>query len=486
MKKNNMFRALYASLLAVALTTAVSLLGETTNWVAINDHHRSTTLSSPYANFYNPLRDDAGLSGPLTNTVDYTVLAKGVPTPASIVITTNGGSSQAGSMGAPSPGTPAKDWFGAYVNFGTGSRDAIQLRGSSTITYTFNNLDPAKRYIFKGTASRAYGGGYANRWTMAALNGADSFAHAHTPKWTNGATFATYGVLTSNDVPAGNIAENQAAWCSGENTNGAMIVLTNINPGSDGSFSITVQTYKGTVPGGSSSGSYAYAFSAFSLEEIDISVPPTGITQNYVAINDYHPGPSSSPYANFYNPFGNDAGLTGKLTNTVDYTVLPKGIETPASIVITSNGTPTVANSMSGPNPGTPAGDWFRAYVDFGTTNRDAVQLSGTSSITYTFTGLDPSKRYTFKGTAARGASYADRWTVATIDSANSYIHSHKPTWAEASTSPNYGVLTANEVGTTNLAVNQAAWNSGENRAAGAMIVFSDIDPGPDGSFSIT
>ena len=78
MKKNNMCRVLYVSLLAVGLTIAVSLFGETTNWVAINDHHKSTTLSSPYANFYNPLRDDAGLSGPLTNTVDYAVLGKGL------------------------------------------------------------------------------------------------------------------------------------------------------------------------------------------------------------------------------------------------------------------------------------------------------------------------------------------------------------------------------------------------------------------------
>ncbi|HON07917.1 MAG TPA: hypothetical protein PLW02_07445 [Verrucomicrobiota bacterium] len=460
MKNNNVFRVLYVSLLAFSLTVATSGFGQVTNWVVINDHHRGTT-SSPYANFYNPALDDAGLSGPLTNTVDYTVLAKGAQTPASIIITTNGASNSDNPIKAPSPGTPAGDWFRAYVDFvGNTNRDTIQLRGTSTITYTFNGLDSSKRYIFKGTTTRGGDSSYANRWTQITIDSADSFNHAHKPSWAEASTSPNYGVLTSSDVTT--LAANQAAWCSGVNTNGAMIVLTNINPGSDGSFSITVQTYKGTVPGGSSSGSYAYAFSAFSLEEIDISVPPSGTTENWVAINDHRQGSASSPYANFYNPLGDGAGLSGKLTNTVDYTVLPKGMETTALIVITTNGASNADNPISAPNPGTPAGDWFRAYVDFGTGNRDAIQLRDTSSITYTFNGLDTSKRYTFKGTAARGASYADRWTVATIDSANSFIHSHKPTWAEASTSPNYGVLTANEVGTTNLAVNQAAFNSGE------------------------
>jgi hypothetical protein len=104
--------------------------------------------------------------------------------------------------------------------------------------------------------------------------------------------------------------------------------------------------------------------------------------------------------------------------------------------------------------------------------------------ISYAFTGLDPSKRYVFKGTAARGNNYLDRWTLATLDSANSFTHSHKPTWAEAPTSPNFGVLTSTDVKAGNLSENQAAWNSGENRA-GAMIVFDNIDPGPDGTFSI-
>lgn len=207
-------------------------------------------------------------------------------------------------------------------------------------------------------------------------------------------------------------------------------------------------------------------------------------TTNWVAINDHHRGTTSSPYANFYNPFGDDAGTAGPLTNTVNYALLPQGAQTPATITIVLSGNITAEGSMSGPNLGTPAGDWFRPYVDFGSGNRDAIYFrDNVSTITYTFSGLDPSKRYVFKGTAARGNNYLDRWTMVTIEGVNSFTHAHRPTWAEAQASSLYGVITSSDVTTLNY--NQAAWNSGENRAAGAMIVFTDIDPGPDGSFTI-
>ncbi|MGC9036341.1 MAG: immunoglobulin domain-containing protein [Verrucomicrobiia bacterium] len=276
MKTTNIYRAVYATMAAVGITVVTSAFSQTTNWVAINDHHRGTT-SSPYANFYNPLLNDAGLSGPLTNTVAYAVLPQGARTPASINITTNGASSQAGAMGAPAAGTPAGNWFLPYVNFGSGNRDAIQLSGTSTITYTFTGLDPVKKYIFKGTAAR--GNNYYDRWTVATINGANSFTHSHQPTWAQAPGPApNYGVLTASDTTS--LAANQAAWNSGENrATGAMIVFTDIDPGPDGTFSITVATYHGTVPNGqSTAGQYGYAFSAFSLEEINVVVGPPQIT----------------------------------------------------------------------------------------------------------------------------------------------------------------------------------------------------------------
>ncbi|MCX7872350.1 MAG: lamin tail domain-containing protein, partial [Verrucomicrobiae bacterium] len=243
-----------------------------TNWVAINDHHIGAS-SSPYANFYNPLGDDAGFSGPLTNTVSYAVLPAGARTPATITIANNGATS-ADSCSGPNSGTPAGNWFLPYVDFGIVSRETLQLQGSSTVTYTFSGLDQNKKYIFKGTAAR--GGSYADRWTLVTLNGADSFTHAHKPTWSESSA-PNYGVLTAAD--GGTMSANEAAWNSGENrAAGALICFTDINPGADGQFSITLQTYKGTVPGGSSGGSYGYVFSAFSLEEINTKLEPVAVT----------------------------------------------------------------------------------------------------------------------------------------------------------------------------------------------------------------
>lgn len=206
-------------------------------------------------------------------------------------------------------------------------------------------------------------------------------------------------------------------------------------------------------------------------------------TTNWVAINDHHKGQNTSPYASVYNAFGYDAGLSGPLTNTVSYALLPQGAQTPATLQIVVTGTPDQFGAMGAPNAGTPAGDWFLPYVDFGTGNNDAIGIRDGVIVTYTFSGLDSSKRYVFKGTAVRGNNYMNRWTVATIEGANSFTHAHKPLWNEVYP-PNYGVITSSDVSTLNS--DQAAWNAGENRAVGAMIVFSDIDPGPDGSFSVS
>ncbi|MGC8744119.1 MAG: lamin tail domain-containing protein, partial [Verrucomicrobiia bacterium] len=256
-----------------SLLVAINTYSQTTNWVAFNDHHKGGSTAQ-FANPYNPLGDEGGLSGPLTNTVSYSVLPAGARTPASISITVNGTIQSGDTMGGPNAGTPAGNWFRPYVDFGSGSRDAIQLAGTSSITYTFSGLDPAKKYIFKGTSAR--GGGYANRWTLATLTSVDTFTPAHTPTWSQGSA-PNYGVLTAAD--GGTMATNEAAWNSGENSAaGAMIVFKDISPGSDGQFSIILQTYKGTVPGGASDGTYGYAFSAFSLEELIVTQTPVAIT----------------------------------------------------------------------------------------------------------------------------------------------------------------------------------------------------------------
>lgn len=255
-------------LLVGSLAISTSLLAQyTTNWVAFNDHKRGSG-SFQYANFYNPSGDDAGLTGPLTNTVSYALLPQGAQTPATITITTTT-TETFGTMSAPNAGTPAGDWFLPYVHFGSGNRDTMPLRPGNYVTYTFSGLDPNKRYVFKGTAAR--GNNYLDRWTLVAIEGADSFVHAHKPTWSE-AYPPNYGVITASDVTT--LGPNEAAYNVGENrAAGAMIVFDQIAPGEDGTFSITTRIYQGQVPNGQSTGgSYGYIFSAFSLEELIVSV----------------------------------------------------------------------------------------------------------------------------------------------------------------------------------------------------------------------
>ena len=116
-------------------------------------------------------------------------------------------------------------------------------------------------------------------------------------------------------------------------------------------------------------------------------------------------------------------------------------------------------------NPGTDAYQTF-----YGITNVEGVVYYGSSSGWYvdlTFTGLDPSKEYTFATTANRhDATYTNRvtrFTVSGIDAATT-----------ASTS---GVTVVN-----NLSV---AFNTGYNAVNGYVTRWTDIRPGTDGSFTI-
>ncbi len=194
---------------------------------------------------------------------------------------------------------------------------------------------------------------------------------------------------------------------------------------------------------------------------------------NWAAFNDYVPSATTHPNANVYNLRG-VAGtppepVAGFLKDFVT------GAPTPAYIIAEATGAPDFFGAISYPNAGTPAYNLFNGIVDLGNNNSAiGIRSSANTTVTLTFSNLNPSQRYIFRGTAVRGNSYVRRWTLASLRGAASFTDAHT-----------MGVYTMANFPTGTMTNGQAAYNSGENRAEGALVGWDNIDPGPDGVFTI-
>ncbi len=137
----------------------------------------------------------------------------------------------------------------------------------------------------------------------------------------------------------------------------------------------------------------------------------------------------------------------------------------------------TAGNAAENPAPGTPAYVTFNGFVDFKGTLQEAVQLATNSSFAVlTFSGLNPSMRYGFKGSAVRGnGTYTNRWSKVSILGAAYAAPNHTSNALTTAQAP------------TDLGPSDAAFCFGVNTNAnqGDMAVWEDIDPGPDGTFQI-
>src|SRR5437660_6931137 len=192
-----------------------------------------------------------------------------------------------------------------------------------------------------------------------------------------------------------------------------------------------------------------------------------GARAQFVAFNDHAPGIGTHPNATTWNIFGNAPGASGSLKDINNGSLLP------ITLTITRSGTVNAAPNGANPNAGTPLYNTFNGYVDFaGAGDADAVaQVTGSSTVTYTFTGLNPNKSYSFKGSAVRGGvggTYPQRWSLFQIDGATSFTSAH--------TSGGY---------TNGLAANQVAINTGVN-TSGDMADWENIVPGTNGSLAVT
>jgi hypothetical protein len=261
---------LSAALLALAVSPATA---QVTNWIAYNDH-RPGPLIPPHVsvqtNWGTALRVgtlDMGAPGDTTgNLINYLT---GDPLAATVTFTRTGAPDDFGTVtrtGIPNPGSDAHRLFYGICDLSNDGIVGVDALDNDFVTISFANLNPAKRYSFRGTAAR--GGGYVPRWTICTIN-ALSFIDAHLNGDGTG-----FGVITSNDFPA-NIQPGQAAFNSGHNKPGAVVGWDFVAPNPDGTFNIVLKQYVGPIPGGqmATDANYGYSFGAMILAEVEALAP---------------------------------------------------------------------------------------------------------------------------------------------------------------------------------------------------------------------
>ena len=206
---------------------------------------------------------------------------------------------------------------------------------------------------------------------------------------------------------------------------------------------------------------------------LSVNVPPAGAAESpWMAFNEVSPGPTTHSNVSRWSPFGTNyggPGSTGPLKNA------QTGTDLGATLTVTHSGA-AVGGTGAAPAAGTPAYVTFNGYVDWATgySNYNAVTLTNGAGLTYSFSGLNPAKRYRFKGTAVRGsASFTNRWTLAEITGAETFISRHTA-----------NVLTSVQL-PGQLSASQAALLAGNN-TSGDMVVWEEIVPNPGGTFSVT
>ena len=171
-----------------------------------------------------------------------------------------------GNGSNPASGTDAFEIFNGFVDLTAGGQRSIEIESNDAYQYTFENLDAGATYDFAGTAVRG-NSGYTNRWTLVEIQGADSFAVAHSDG---------LGVIVDGLPP-----EQVVIW-TGDNSaadQGYVAQWLDIDPGSDGLFHIVSTQYRGSVPtaihaNGIADGNKGYGLAAIRLIENVPAGPP--------------------------------------------------------------------------------------------------------------------------------------------------------------------------------------------------------------------
>jgi hypothetical protein len=196
-------------------------------------------------------------------------------------------------------------------------------------------------------------------------------------------------------------------------------------------------------------------------------------TIRWEAFNDYRPTDGvTSPNATGYDlRVSGDGGVLKDIKTGAD-------LKAAVEVVVEGDGTPDDFGANSQVNPGSPADILFKGKVNIGNDGLPGIRNNLNTKLILKFSGLDPSKRYKFRGTVSRGGSYNDRWSVFAITGADAYVTAFEDG------SNNRNVFTKATFANGALATNQIALNSGDNKA-GSLVGWDNIEAGADGTFEI-
>ncbi len=252
-------------LAAWAATSSVGF-GATVFWEAFNDYRPTDGVTAPNATGYDlRINDDGGVLRDIVSGADL---------PVSVIVVVEG-DAVPDDFGANSPvnaGSPADLLFRGKVDIGNSGIPGVRASSITKLILRFTGLNPARRYHFRGTASR--GGNYNDRWSAYTLAGAEAFVDAHVDGSAN------RNVFTKSTHPASSLAPNQVALNAGDNKAGSLVGWDNIEPGSDGIIEIGAEQYTGVAPfGNPSAAAYSYGFVAIYLAEVE-STGNLRITEN--------------------------------------------------------------------------------------------------------------------------------------------------------------------------------------------------------------
>lgn len=232
-----------------------------TAWEAFQEHVPSDK-THPHATGY-PMRLSAPPQ-PLKRFADGTLL------PVTIEVIATDTPDNFGAQAPPDPGTPADLLFGGILDVGNDGTVGVRSSRNSTVRLIFRGLDPAKRYMFRGTVSRGGSGAnlYPERWSLHALEGARGFVHAHVDGSAN------QNIFTVFTFPDAQLETNQVALNSGYNREGSLVGWDDIIPDEHGSFSVFNAHYTGPAPfGDPAAGPYGYSLVAIYLAEVSQVLP---------------------------------------------------------------------------------------------------------------------------------------------------------------------------------------------------------------------